>query len=290
MKIDLYKLEPVGNHDLDGKIRRVLDMPLEERNRQRQKVYYRIETAQKIRHRWLIDFVQLRLDHGPGRAGLSSPMTNFEMEAGEGFGEDVGLLWDPRNDYCAVQYNHHSVRARAMAEYLSTVLPDQPHLMTLQPVLDRAFAARLRQKTIYKKLEVTVSVPLLDHNDYAQGNSVIGAARALLGSGVQTMHLTISAGRRELHRGMISNFVDWARGQEEADAGDGAANTRSALSSAKLTGKDDEDSASEVLDLLSQRVTTHESVRTGAGVRFTRDDRWNALERAFDRWHSYWRQ
>ncbi len=88
-------LEMIGGNDaLHARIRTV------------NKVELRIEAIQRHEHFWLLDFVQIKMDHGPCRASRDSGVTGFDFNAEEGFGEETGALYHPNSGYILIQYNH----------------------------------------------------------------------------------------------------------------------------------------------------------------------------------------
>src|SRR5712671_1150043 len=119
MRIELYKLKKPAAFDFGTRLDAIVRTPLEDRNRARNANFIRLETHEQRGGLWLCDFVKIRMDHGPSKAGLTQPAKGFELKNDEGFGEETAFLWDSTNDWCVIQYNHFGVRPSAIAEYLS---------------------------------------------------------------------------------------------------------------------------------------------------------------------------
>ncbi len=106
MKIELYKLDKPQGVDLKSRISRIHAQNINARCRTRTGGLMRLEALEKRGALWLMDFVKIRLHHGPSKAGENCPAQGFELEQSEGFGEETAMLWNSSNDWCVLQYNH----------------------------------------------------------------------------------------------------------------------------------------------------------------------------------------
>lgn len=280
MRIDLYTLVPhPESYNVQENIERLLTLDLANRNRQRQVNYIRLEHAKYVRGLWYCDFVKVRMDHGPARAGLNAEVEGFDLARDEGFGEETGFLWDTSNNYCLVQYNHYGVRAAAIAGYLSE-FSEVPGGVMFLPRIDEKIHDKIRRKKLVSRFEVTIAPKLLDDGDFDAGMAVGAAAKDLKSTGAERVTIEISsAARAGFLRYPLTSLAKWVerlvgRSEDETPL----------VSSARATAREEEDEKPEVLDLLSHRITTDVELKAGADKRYSREDRWAALAQAHLAW------
>lgn len=278
MRTDLYSLNKEERFDLEAHIRGIVILDLERRNRQSFNDTIRLEHAEKRGNYWFLDFVKIRTHHGPGRAGKKTPIEGFDLNDDEGFGEETALLWNTANNWCAVQYNHHGVRARAMAEYLALFERDNPQFVTLTPKIDDSVHAKIAQKKLVSKVVVSVAPKNLTEYDYAEGLSVGAAIKDLGTSDADQIEVSISTRRRKSGLDFpLTQFVKWVEKL-------GHNREKPAITGARVTARKNANEFPEVLDLLDHRVTTDGPVSPGKDKRYSREHRWTEIERAFLLW------
>lgn len=123
----------------------VQDWPLESRLRSINNRDMRLDHVERAANGlWMLDFTVLRFDNGPGRASKHSPLRDFDLQEGEGFGEGTAAIYDSASGYIALQYNHYGARSAAICAYLST-LDDKPSGYEFRISLNDTALARLRK-------------------------------------------------------------------------------------------------------------------------------------------------
>jgi hypothetical protein len=122
-------------------------------------------------------------------AGLS----DIALKAGESFGEDTALAFDPASGFAALQYNHYGPRTGAIEDYLYAYdlsLGDRPSRQEGERDEDRFgfkfgallkhdAAERLRRMGIIHEIEFSVSVPGVRAADLEAGRSLSVRSSAL---------------------------------------------------------------------------------------------------------------
>ena len=276
MRIDLYKLRKPADFDLAARLHDIAESPLGSRNRHERTEFLRIESVRQVHRIWFADFVKVRTHHGPSRAGENVPASGFQLAPDEGFGEETAFLWDSRNDWCAVQYNHYGVRAAAMADYLAHYEHDRPVLIELVPKIDEGIHAKIQSAGFVTKIDIAVAPKRLTDADFEAGASLGQAVERLSEADADQIEVVISTRRRR--RGLEFNaraIERWINRLKQRDA---------AVRAARVTVKESRDAKREILDLLNQHVTTDEDIEPGPDKRYPQGERWRALQRAHTAW------
>lgn len=276
MRIDLYKVNKPSAFDLAVRFEEISRARLKSRNRHANGEFVRIEAVKQAGALWFADFVKVRTHHGPSKAGIDAPAAGFQLAADEGFGEETALLWDSRNNWCAVQYNHYGVRAQAMATYLALFDPQHPVPFEFVPKIDEDVHAKVERTNLVTKIDIAVAPKKLSDADFRAGAILGDAVKLLRGADADQIEIVISTRRRK--RGLEFNARGIQRWVERLTE------TEAAVRAARITVKENVFAKAEVLDLLNQRVTTDEEIEPGVDKRYPQDERWKALERAHRGW------
>lgn len=289
MRIDLYKLHKnPEDFDLASLLNSIMAEDLDKRNRQRERNYIRLEHAEAHKDVWLCDFVKLRMDHGPARAGLHAKVKGFDLDDDEGFGEETAMLWDMRTNYCVVQYNHHGVRPKAMIDYLSLYSHDSSVLMQLLPKLDDEIQSKLRKKKVVTRFELGIAPKLLTKEDFENGMSLGEAAAKLRTTGADRINIELVARSGEGHDLEISlaAMAKWISsfGHKPKDEADSKQSKDAPILMARATAKEQTGDPAEVLDLLGHTVTSDANLTPGVDKRYSQKERFAALMHARNQW------
>jgi hypothetical protein len=236
---------------------------------------------------WLLDFTKLRFEHGPGKAGRSSPIEGFDLTDDEGFGEETAALYDPQSCYMIVQYNHHGVRAGAIEEYLSAYVHDAQRVVAyqLRIKLDDTADVRLAQKQLLKKIHFKVAPAQITT---AHRNSNVGLGRALDfndGYAGDDLEIIISA-----KRGRFLNFSSSTRliNKLKNLVTIGEANADPIVSKFEVSGKTDAAARTDAINMLSPKLeVTVDQLQLGTDRRYTLISRWEAVKRARNGWSAF---
>ena len=118
MKIFAYRIVQKGPRSLEAIIDRVHRLELQHRVIGGSKI--RLEERGRKDGFLLMDFARERGGHGPGRMAPNEALQEIPLRAGQNFGEDTGVAYDPASGHAAIQYNHYGPRAESIEEYLYT--------------------------------------------------------------------------------------------------------------------------------------------------------------------------
>lgn len=283
MKVHAFRLYQNGVADIDAVLRHINGLSYEHRLLEVLGADVRMEFAKETHSGWLLDFSLARHD-GPGRVGRDRPIESFELDEDDGFGEETAAYLKKRTLFCAVQYNHFGPKARHIQGYLGQFAREISHTPTTSsedqcsvvaaPVLRDGAAERLRQKSIIRKLEFKAYMP--EAQDTPTCRTLTAFLDVPIASGARTIEVGISAGRERgasLSLTSIKQFVNNALGL----GGD--------LVKLKVRAKYDEDSPSELLDFVAERLEKEFRVEPDSvSRRYGQNERWNCVKMAYDQW------
>ena len=281
MKIHAFKVEPYADSQNLEQVLAIImrEQSLRERIRVVGQIDLRMEDIRQVGQLWLMDFVRMRYDHGPGRVSPDHEVEGFDFEDDEGFGEETAALYDPATEYVLVQYNHYGVRAGVISNYLGDYNKSVVNDYTFKPKFDAQIERRLAQQGITRKLEFTIDVGRMSAEDRRQGRPVADAIQYGRRTNADKVKIEIS----------VSGDRGRSLGQHARDSINSlkeilGANP-DAVTKLKVSGKDDRDASTEVLDLIGHRLTQEfDDLTLGADLRYSRDERWRALQRAHRGW------
>lgn len=282
MKVHAFKVERTNESELLENVLRQIERQDNLRGRIRtiNQTELRAEVVEERDQIWLIDFVRIRTDHGPGRVSRDTEVEGFDFDEEEGFGEETGALFDPETGYILIQYNHFGVRAGVIADYLSAFNETVNNLYTFKPKYDEDVERKLLNQDITRKVAFTIDVSRMSEQDRQRG---------------QCLSEAISYGREvgaDKIKVEISVSGDRSKGLAEK-AREGISALRSilgqnpdAVTRLEVSGRENRDSVTEVLDLIGHRLSVDfNDLRVGGDLRYPREERWQALIRAKNGWN-----
>jgi len=281
MKIHAYKVESVsGSRPLEEVLRQIEgEQSLRERIRLINQVELRAESVSHQDGLWLMDFVRIRTSHGPGRVGRDSEVEGFEFDEEEGFGEETAALYDPDSGYILVQYNHFGVRAGAIADYLSAYDGTENNLYTFKPKYDEDVERRLLNHGITRKISFCLDVTRMSEQDRQRGRPLSEAIDYGRQNGADKIRIEISV-QGERHRSLAQGALDSLAALRSI-----IGQNPDAVTKLEVSGKESQDSVTEVLDLIAHRLSIEfTDLVLGVDLRYPRDERWRALIRAKNGW------
>lgn len=281
MKVHAYKVEFTdGSQPLEEVLQQIEnEQSLRGRIRLINQVELRAESITQQDGLWLMDFVRIRTSHGPGKVGRDSEVEGFEFEEEEGFGEETAALYDPTTGYILIQYNHFGVRAGAIADYFSAYDGSENNLYTFKPKYDEDVERRLLNHGITRKISFCLDVTRMSEQDRQRGRPLSEAIDYGRQNGADKIKVEISvqgARNRSLAQGALDGLTALRSilGQNP-----------DAVTKLEVSGKENQDSVTEVLDLIAHRLSVEfNDLALGADLRYPRDERWRALTRAKNGW------
>lgn len=282
MKVHAFKVNRIdGSNTLENILAMIsAETNLRERIRMVNRTEVRVETVEKRKGLWLIDFIKIRTDHGPGRVGRDVEIEGFDFDDDEGFGEETAALYDSSSGYILIQYNHHGVRAGVIADYLSAYDGTAANVYEFKPKYDDDVERRLLQQGITKKVVFTIDVTKMSAGDRKTGLPLSEAISFGRGSGADKIKVEISVSGTDKQRGLKERARNSVNSLLEI-----VGQNPDAVTKLEVSGKEDRDSVTEVLDLIAHRLSVQiNDLPTDAGLRFPREERWKALIRAKNGW------
>ncbi|MDO6594681.1 DUF6731 family protein [Neptuniibacter sp. 1_MG-2023] len=281
MKVHAFKVERTDEssplEDVFSLIER--ERNLRERIRIINQAELRAETVELRDDVWLIDFVRIRTDHGPGRVSRDAEVEGFDFDDEEGFGEETAALYDPASGYILVQYNHFGVRAGVIADYLSAFDGTSNNLYTFKPKYDEDVERRLLNQGITRKVAFTLDVSKMSAQDRQRGQALSEAISYGREAGADKIKVEISvSGERQ--RGLADKAKEGIASLQNI-----LGQNPDAVTKLEVAGREERDSVTEVLDLIGHRLSSEfNDLRVGADLRYPREERWRALLRAKNGW------
>jgi len=239
----------------------------------------RIEDVAQKNGLWFFDFGKFREQHGPGKASKSTPVEGFSFKKGEAFCEETACLYIPKTRHLLIQYNHHGARVGKIQEYLNTYDQNNSYTFEFVSKYDETVERKFRNRAATKKIIFEIDPRFLNQSDRIAGTALTHALDLGQQSHGEKVELVISAGRPK--NKYLSQFIDTTADVLKRIAGENP----DGITKLKVGVLENLDSRMEVLDLIAQRlVHEFEDIPLGSDLRFPKNERYRALERAYNGW------
>lgn len=282
MRVNLFKLQTGKDSEpLDDLLTIIGVMNLDQRAKTIGHSVLRLETIEAPGAKtpyWLLDFCKLRYSEGPGRASPKAPTTSFDLDVDEGFAEETAMLFDPVSNAVVIQYNHHGPRSGVIASYLSTIDPQQPNQYDLLVRLNPSAQVRLKTKKTFTRLQVKVAPSALsDHYKKANVSVISSLEKTQQQYGSDYVELIVSLDARSPASLKLSQWIKSFK--------DMALQEPDAVSTLRISGRDDADSPVDTVDLMSERLEYEfTDIEIDDGRRLTWASRRAAMIRSYNGW------
>ena len=285
MKIYAFKLMAEGVSDVSKVLEALYALPLSERAVGAGEIL-RLEDMSKTKSggKIFLDFSKARGGHGPGKISKLAKLSEIELQEGEEFGEDTGVLYDSASGYAAIQFNAHGPRSSKIAEYLTLAeihcnlrVGDDEHGFYFAHVFNNDAYTRLKTSGLIKTLEFDVALPGATKEDLAIGKSLSQILDAPFPKGAARVTITVHAAGEKgsaLGRTGVRAIID------------DVIRVRAHARKLRITGKDRIDGSYDSIDFLEESVMYEVQLRLGSGRRYARQDRWSALDDAMTQWNA----
>lgn len=290
MKVDAFRVMTFKSQKLEVVLQEMLKdkdnkVDLKDRVRLIAGVSIRFEDIERKQkpdgsYYWLVDFINLSNTHGPGKASLDTEIEPFEFDTdlGEKFSYDAALFYDEESEYSVIQYNHQGVKSGAIAKYLSAYVLNSPKVYSFEfmPVIRCDIDKVLAQKTLVKKAIIGIDTRKYQNTSGPLNTMINSVKNTNDNSDHIYIEISVRGERDKSLGGKIIDIVNSLRNNiVDADS--------EGLTQLKM-GVSDGSSGQEILDFINARLSSYVPVKLGEGYRITRDERWNALRRAYDTW------
>jgi len=270
-KAKFYRVERMSkdpSERLEDIIDRVFNMEMNERSRAAGGYPVRLEEHRTQGEYVLMNFIRMRYD-GPGKAREGDQLHEIPMENDEYFAYQTAALYEPGSERFVIEASRAAPGASGIASYFTQFARDAADGILLAPILDPDAAARIRRKGFIRRLEVRVALGAAGQADAKMDVDPI----AVFGNDFDARFcdLTFSVGRerdRFLDRASIlERLPNWLR---RVDSG--------AVTKLKVLGKEDEDSESELIDLIGHQEKREREMSVDQTTRdIPLERRWEAL-------------
>lgn len=290
MKTHLYQYQQLeGKADMKTLLVALDKTKLIDRNRNINGHENRIESIEFGAHDGadcaMVNFVKLRMDHGPGRAGRGERTKGFDLSKNEAFAEETAVLFDFSYNHLLSEYNHHGARVTALQDYLNRIIPDLSHRHEILPRLDEDVMRKLSKLKTISKFEVKIAPKKLTPADKRSALSVMGALDAAEIFDAPSITITLGglpgnpAKLSEKIMGVIGKFVKIVEKEDSLSE-----DSERGIKTLKVAGRERPKDSPELLDLIKGRIFNEHDLTAGPDRRFSWDDRIEALKRDHFRW------
>lgn len=275
LKIDYYFVEmPEDADDSFGEI--ITDIGNSTNDESRNEDYYgapiRLQHYLEQGGLLLGDMVKIRMDDIPPKTSLAGREEDIELESDEGLGEGTAFCYDPSNSVLSIQRNRYAVTASAFVYYIEEKGGIEP--IEFKPILREDAYRRMAGMSDHRKFEIAVA-PLNNLNMFkGQGKSVDSIVNLVKEFESPTINITMSMGNR---RGGLKQVLRNAQRLLEIrdNTSDGEAGERPAVTKILVSGKPDENTPTEVVDLIEDRFVDE------IKVEYDRDhEKWRSIRQS----------
>lgn len=240
-----------------------------------------IEDAQCTRDGyWLFDVSCLNFGAGPGRGKRGAETHGFQLKEDEAFSEMTGCLYCPIKKSILIEYKHAGARSGAIQDMLGRLNPNKANAYEFLLQLDPQTVGRIDRKQVLSKLHLKIAPTRLRDIDRQKGVALGIALDQSDKFGGQILNLEVTTepySRASLVINRVRKVVDWIRTVN--GRGDDA------ILLADITGRDDDDSKSELIKILDQKLEKRfNGYNLGPDRRYRQGDRYEALERCYHDW------
>lgn len=248
LTVDFYKVEVSGDDSFEAAMTALHALPNDtSRNMQFQDAPVRLRELSTHNQNWLGDLMKIRLNEAAIVANLNGQVQPVGVDGESGLGENTAFLYDHALRVIAVQRNRTAVSATKMASYIETMGHFQNALI-FAPILRLEALQKLRQMRNVRKFHVKFARPANLRNFNQETGTLLSAAQMANDFQSPTVEVVLSMGK---HRGSLSKnpIVEAAQRLLRLHRDD-----QCAVQKIEVSGKTDDDSHTEPLDLIEERL------------------------------------
>lgn len=216
-------------------------------------------------------FVKVRMDGIPPKTNIKTgEKKDIELDDDEGLGEDTAFVFDTILNVLVLQRNQIGVTSSQFSKYIEDNC-DLDGDVRLSPILIEGAYQRLSQFGVFRKLRIRVA-PLVSNEIFkGQGHSV--STLADLSCEFQSPYIDVSFSLGRVRKGSL--FPDSVRTMIDSLLEIRVKNNE-AVTNIEVTGKDDEDSTANIIDLIEERMVEEIDVALNEARQIDIEGRYNA--------------
>lgn len=269
-KVGVFDIEVEGSNPLpfSQAIEKAWGSSLENRVKNVNRKERRLEHYEERNGCLLLNLVTLDFP-GPGRSRPDTSAVSINLEPEELFSQETAMLYDPEEKLAFVESTLAGMGHGAIAHYFSSFANSMTQYQLI-PRLDEEAATRARRHRVIRSLTMRVALGPATKADREAGINVFEAFGKE--HGARFIDIEIKAGTERtssLVRNKIQNLIPRLL----------AASKEGKITHLKLKGKEHDDDALELIDLIQHREKRVRSLLVSPDERkILHEDRWNALE------------
>jgi hypothetical protein len=197
-------------------------------------------------------FSKVRMDDLPQRTKLDGSRAPLELDEDEGLGEDVAMALDATLNIVAIQRNRHSMTPNNIARLINFFYPEIQ--ISFVPILSRDALERFARCDTLRKLRIKLSgtsnCDFLNTNDLSANEKI--TMQEILSE--PYVDITFSVGRKNMSlTGKIRRLAEFFSNFYRNGGGE-------TVLAIDVTGKENDDTPSMMIDLLSEKLTFEHDV------------------------------
>ena len=242
------KIEGRGHTPFDRSINNAMNLSMPEREKMVAGKYRRLELASFDRIVGVFLMNVVTLDYaGPSRTRRGQRIRPFNMQSDESFVSETALLYDPNRDLALVEATQSGIGYGSLAAFFEQfAAPRRPTTYEFVPRMDADAAARARLHQTIRNLSLRVAIGRTTEADRAAGISPFAALGNNYGAGYIDVEIKSERPRRRtLDVGSVWDFI--------SNLTSGNTAVPSYIERLRVTGREDDDSRQEVIDLIQHR-------------------------------------
>lgn len=287
MKIIAFKVHERSDISLDNVLNYIKMLPYEERFYRTSNGNVRLEKAVRSQSgNWHLDFTKIRTS-GPGKTPLAAPIEDFELNDGDGFGEETAVYYDKELSVIIMQYNHYGPRAPSISSYLyafSRKISKKPVNIdkneekdgfNLIPIMKPDARDKLQHMKLARSMVFSIHIPGINTDEINQNQSLGKILDNPLVAQAETLKVEIKASKKRdasLPLSLIKDAVRSLLGE------------RANLTELKIVAREDEEAPAAPIDFLEARLQADVPLVLHGAQRYPLEERWEALQRTFQSW------
>lgn len=196
-------------------------------------------------------FTRVRMEGLPPKTGLDGHREDLDLDDDEGLGEDIAIAYDKVLNVVAIQRNRFSLSASNIIQYILSYFDELQ--IAINPIMSQDALERYSRQTILRKARIKLASTT--DLSFLKGKDISEAERIMIQQMLESPYvdLIFSVGHR---RGGLPQWIDRLVGKfiKAFQSGEDS------IINIQITGKEDDDSESEYIDLLKERLTYDDDV------------------------------
>ena len=267
-KVGIFNVEDDTDMPMADALAQICTLPLVDRVHEETPKSHRLEAHDARQNLHFANFVTLGYS-GPGRARLPDPVDSIGLLPDEFYTHETAMLYDAENSIAYIESTREGIAVGAIRRYLSKFAEDASYSLIMR--LDPDASTRASRFDIIGALEVGVMIGPATEADRDAGVGAINGFGQRYGAARANLVIKIERSRdKTLTISRIQELISRAIGDSYDER----------ITKLKLTGRESDDGASEVIDILHHAEKREQMLEVDPVKRkISHSRRWKALER-----------